>query len=129
MKMRLLHVALACSSEATSDRFFEGVLGLTKTRTKTLSPNLAAPLFGLEQEYELVYYGDDDVQFEVFLSDRADLVAKHVGHVCLEVDDVEELVARCKAIGVEVRRVKRGDSFVTFVADEDGNQFELKEKA
>jgi catechol 2,3-dioxygenase-like lactoylglutathione lyase family enzyme len=126
--MLLSHVALVRSSEEESDRFFEEVLGLPKTRSKTVSSDLAAQLFDLEEEYKLVYYGKEGVQFEVFLSERRDFVETHLGHVCLEVDDAEDLLARCAATNLRVRRVARDHSFVTFIQDEDGNLFEIKEK-
>src|SRR5262249_55419146 len=130
--MKLLHVALVRSSEAASDRFFQEVLGLARTRTKTAPAELCAPLFGRGEEHKLVYYGNEHLQFEVFLSDRGDFGdfgGGHLSHVCLEVDDAGELLARCAAAGCEVRRVVRGDSSVTFIADEDGNLFEIKERA
>lgn len=123
--MKLLHVALVRSSEAASDRFFQDVLGLAKTRTKTVSPELCAQLFGREEEHRLVYYGNEHLQFEVFVSGRGDFGQTHLGHVCLEVEDSRELLARCAAAGVEVRRAAQ----VIFVADEDGNLFEIKERA
>jgi catechol 2,3-dioxygenase-like lactoylglutathione lyase family enzyme len=127
--MKLLHMALARSSEAASDRFFQEVLGLSRTRTKTVPPDLCAALFGREEEHRLVYYGNDHLQFEVFLSDRGDFGTTHLSHVCLEVDDIGALLARCAAAGVEVRKVERGASSVIFLADEDGNLFEIKEQA
>ena len=126
--MKLLHVALVRSSEAASDRFFQAVLGLARTRTKTASPALCAQLFGREQEHQLVYSGNEHLQFEVFISGRADFAETHLGHVCLEVEDPQALLARCAAAGIEVRQAVQGDSRVTFVADEDGNLFEIKKR-
>lgn len=127
--MKLLHVALVRSSETASDRFFGEVLSLSKTGAKTAPAELCARLFGVEREHRMVYYGNEHLQFEVFLSDRRDFGAAHIGHVCLEVEDAQELLARCAAAGVEVRRAARGGSYVTFLADEDGNLFEIKERA
>jgi catechol 2,3-dioxygenase-like lactoylglutathione lyase family enzyme len=127
--MRLLHVALARSSEATSDRFFQEILGLARTRTKTVPAELCAPLFGRAEEHKLVYYGNENLEIEVFLSGRGDFAETHLGHVCLEVDNAGELLARCAAAGIEVRRAAvRGGSTVIFIADEDGNLFEIKER-
>ncbi|HBL26725.1 MAG TPA: hypothetical protein DD490_07815 [Acidobacteria bacterium] len=126
--MRLLHVALVRSCEAASDRFFQEVLGLARTRTKTASAALCAQLFGRAEEHRLVYYGNEHLQIEVFLTDRGDFAATHLGHVCLEVEDSAELLARCAAAGVEVRRVAQGESRVTFLADEDGNLYEIKQR-
>jgi catechol 2,3-dioxygenase-like lactoylglutathione lyase family enzyme len=49
--------------------------------------------------------------------------------VCLEVGDAEALLGRCGEAGLKVRKAPRGDSFVVFVEDEDGNLFEIKQKA
>jgi catechol 2,3-dioxygenase-like lactoylglutathione lyase family enzyme len=127
--MKLLHVALVRSSEAASDRFFEDVLGLARTRTKTAPAELCAELFDREREHRLVYYGNEHLQFEIFLSDRRDFGETHLSHVCLEVEDAGQLLARCAAAGIEVRKAVRGDSCVIFIADEDGNLFEIKGRA
>jgi len=127
--MNLLHVALVRSSEAASDRFFEEVLGLARTRTKTAPAELCAQLFGREQEHKLVYYGNGHVEIEVFLSGEGDFGPTHLSHVCLEVEDRGALLARCAAAGCAVRQFVRGDSTVTFIADQDGNLFEIKERA
>ena len=127
--MKLLHVALVRRSEAASDRFFQGVLGLARTRTKTVSAELSAQLFGREQEHQLVYYGNEHLEIEVFVSDRGDFAETHLGHVCLEVEDPQELLARCAAAGIAVRQAVRGSSSVIFIADEDDNLFEIKGRA
>jgi catechol 2,3-dioxygenase-like lactoylglutathione lyase family enzyme len=129
MTTRLNHVALVRRSESESDRFFQGVLGLEKTRSKTVSAELCCRLFDLGRDYRLVYYGDDQLQFEVFLSESRDFAGPHVGHVCLEVDDADALLAKCAAAGLKVRKAPRGDSFVVFVEDEDGNLFEIKQRS
>lgn len=128
--MKLLHVALVRSSEAASDRFFQDVLGLARTRTKTASAELCAQLFGREREHQIIYYGNEHLLFEVFVSEHGDFGESHLGHlghVCLEVGDARELLARCEAAGIEVRRAAQGA--VIFIADEDGNLFEIKERA
>lgn len=136
--MKLLHVALVRSSEAASDRFFQDILGLARTRTKTASAELCAQLFGRAREHQIVYYGNEHLLFEVFVSDRGDFGESrlgHLGHVCLEVGDTRELLARCAAAGIEVRRAvpgtggTGGGGAVIFIADEDGNLFEIKERA
>ena len=130
--MKLLHVALVRSSEAASDRFFQDILGLARTRMKTASAELCAQLFGREREHQIVYYGNEHLLFEVFVSDHGDFGESHLGHVCLEVGDTRELLARCAAAGIEVRRAvpgTGGGGAVIFIADEDGNLFEIKERA
>ncbi len=50
-----------------------------------------------------------------------------LAHVCLEVGDASGLAARCAAMGLEIREVARGERKVTFVVDEDGNLYEIKQ--
>ena len=44
--MKLIHIALACRSEAASDRFYQELLGLRKIRSKTIPSSLAEQIFG-----------------------------------------------------------------------------------
>jgi catechol 2,3-dioxygenase-like lactoylglutathione lyase family enzyme len=124
----LNHVALVRRSESASDLFFQGVLGLEKTRSKTVDADLCGRLFDLGHDYRLVYYGNERIQFEVFLSERPDFPGAHVGHVCLDVEDADGLVRKAEEAGLKVRKAPRGDSFVTFLEDEDGNLFEIKQR-
>jgi catechol 2,3-dioxygenase-like lactoylglutathione lyase family enzyme len=68
--MKLIHVALACRSEVNSDRFYQGLLGLPKIRSKTIPPSLAKQVFGREEEFRAIDYADESLHFEIFV-DRA----------------------------------------------------------
>ena len=48
--MQILHVGLACHSEAESDRFYQDLLGLSKQEPKTLSRDLAHAIFCVDLE-------------------------------------------------------------------------------
>ncbi len=125
--MRLNHVSLVCSSEANCDRFYGQLLHLEKLETKSITAELSAGIFQVNSPYDMLNYGDDRLKFEIFLSDRRDFVEKQIGHVCIDVDDLDQFLADCNALDVEVRRVPKGDSQVTFIADYDGNLFEIKQ--
>ena len=43
-----------------------------------------------------------------------------------EVKDREEFIRRCEAMHLEVNRIPKGDTLLTFVKDYDGNLFEIK---
>jgi catechol 2,3-dioxygenase-like lactoylglutathione lyase family enzyme len=125
--MKLNHVALICRSEQSADDFYEAVLGLKKTKAFVLSSDLTHRIFGIEREYRVLVYGNDKFTAEIFVSERPAELGTGLEHICLEVKDREEFVERCKAKGVEVNRVPKGDAMLTFVKDYDGNLFEIKE--
>ena len=125
--MRLNHVALVCSSEQSANDFYEAVLGLEIIKSWVLSEDLANEIFGMKRECQVLVYGNDRFTAEVFVA--ADFPGGEAGfeHVCLEVEDVEEFVRRCKARHVTMNRVRKGDRLLTFIKDYDGNLFEIKE--
>ena len=124
---KILHLALARTSEKTSDRFYVGLLGLEKRREKQVDAELCHALFGVARAHRLIDYAGDGVQFEVFLVPPGERPPAGVAHVCLEVGEAASLVARCQAAGLEVREVVRGERRVIFVVDEDGNLYEIKQ--
>ena len=140
--MQILHVGLACRSEAESDRFYRDLLGLSKQEPKTLSRDLANAIFGIDRELTMINYVGDDVRFEIFTTDTADDTADDtagdtgdnaaggtpgpIAHTCIAVDDLEAFLTRCRALDVEVARIPRGNYTVTFIKDYAGNLFEVK---
>ncbi len=127
--MILHHLALARTSEAASDRFYIDLLGLEKRREKQVDAELCHALFGVARAHRLIDYAGDGVQFEVFLVPPGEKPPAGVAHVCLEVGDAAGFVERCRAADLEIREVPRGERRVTFVVDEDGNLYEIKQRA
>jgi len=127
--MRLRHVALVYGSELSADRFLVDVLGLAKSQRKTLSRELARAIFDVDRELGMINYTNESLQIEVFVDGPQ--AAKPVGieHICFEVDGLASLLERCARAGIEVRRIPRGEGWVTFVRDAGGNLFEIKERA
>jgi len=134
--MQILHVGLACRSEAESDRFYQDLLGLSKQEPKTLSRDLANAVFGVDRQLIMINYVGDDVRFEIFITDTAGDTARKIpgdpsgpiAHTCLAVDDLEDFLTRCRALDVEVARIPRGNYTVTFIKDYAGNLFEVKDR-
>jgi len=126
--MRLLHAAVVSRSEPEADRFFGDLLGLEKTRRSELSAELADRLFGIEQGCPIVYYGSPELEIEVFMTGRPEVIEARIGHLCLEVVGRAELLERCAEMGFTVRQAPKGDYVIYFVEDGDGNLFEIKDK-
>ena len=126
--MKLRHVALTCSAEENADRLFVELLGLKKSEPKRLAPALAAAIFGTDAELVIINYLNDRIHFEVFIGGRPPGPVGRLDHVCLEVEEVETFLQRCRGLGMKVVQVPRGDALLTFIRDLDGNLFEIKGK-
>ena len=124
--MILRHVALTCSSEENSDRFFKNLLDLEKSEPKILPGSLAKAIFNIEAELVMINYRSQQVHFEIFISGDSENNIKQIGHVCLEVDDLETFLKKCRDLNVEMSQVPKGDRTLTFIRDYDGNIFEIK---
>ncbi|MEE8398167.1 MAG: VOC family protein [Desulfobacterales bacterium] len=123
--MILKHVALTCSSEENADRFYRDLLGLEKLNRKTLSAELSRQIFDLDMELPIINYANDQMHFEIFITDTLNVDDRKIAHTCIEVEDLKEFLARCRNIGGTIRQVPKGDKTVTFIADPDGNLFEV----
>ena len=124
--MILKHVALVCGSEENSDKFYEQLLGLTKLNSKTLPRDLSMQIFDLDSELTIINYADDNIHFEIFIDHRDSLNNQKIEHVCLEVEDLAVFLSKCRTMGVKVLQIPKGDKFLTFIRDYDGNLFEIK---
>ncbi|MAE76915.1 MAG: hypothetical protein CMJ85_08615 [Planctomycetes bacterium] len=127
--MDFIHVGLVSQSEEHADRFFGELLGLPKTKKSQLPRAVTEGLFGVDQDCDLVYYGDAGLVFEVFVMGWSEPCERRVSHTCIEVADLAALLERCREMGFEVREVAKGDKVVVFIADADGNLFEMKQRA
>jgi len=124
--MILRHLALTCSSEERSDKFYKNLLGLQKSEPKTIPPTLSKALFDLDSELKLINYRNEYLHFEIFFTDHNTSSVRRIEHVCLEVDDLAEFLEKCRTLQVKIVQVPRGNKLLTFVSDDDGNLFEIK---
>lgn len=125
--MKVRHYGLACRSEQTADRFYEKFLGLKKSEPKTVSAALCKAVFGLARDLAVLNYAGEGVSFEVFVHEGEPSAARSPNHICLEVENLEAFLERCRTMDVPVIRVPRGEQWITFIRDFDGNLFEIKE--
>jgi catechol 2,3-dioxygenase-like lactoylglutathione lyase family enzyme len=124
--MILRHIALTCSSEERSDKFYKNLLGLQKSDPKTIPPSLSKALFDINSELKIINYLDDFLHFEIFITRHNTSGIRRIEHVCLEVDDLAEFLEKCRTLQVKIIQVPRGEKLLTFVSDADGNLFEIK---
>ena len=127
--MRISHVALVSGSEEKANRFYKEALGLKELRSAVIPAGLSKSLFGINREFKVVDFGNEEMKFEVFIANgEREVPSKKLDHVCLEVENREVLLKKCEEMGFEVLRVPKGDSLVIFLKDAAHNLFEIKEK-
>jgi catechol 2,3-dioxygenase-like lactoylglutathione lyase family enzyme len=124
--MILRHVALTCSSEKNSDRFYKDLLGLKKSEPKNLPEPLSKAIFKVDAELLMIHYQGKAVHFEIFITDYPVSNSRRIDHVCLEVDDLKRFLQKCRNLDVEISQIPRGERTLTFIRDFDGNIFEIK---
>jgi catechol 2,3-dioxygenase-like lactoylglutathione lyase family enzyme len=125
--MRLKHVALVCTSEEKSDKFYQGLLGLKKSEPKTLPSALSKSIFNLDSELVIISYLNEHLHFEIFITDCSKDSTSQIEHYCLEVGNLEDFINKGRILGVEIAQIPKGDSTLTFIKDFDGNLFEIKD--
>jgi len=125
--MRLHHAVTVCISQENAERFYEGILGLKKTKTSELNEDLSKALFGVARECRIVLYENEDFAIEVFMEGLIQAKANPFEHICLEVENREGFLKKCQTSGLSVKRIPKGDSLLVFIEDYDGNLFEIKE--
>ena len=126
--MKLLHVGLAASSQERADRFYADLLGLEKAEPKTLPAEIGRALFGVDHELTILNYTGPAAHFEVFVCPAAATPATRIEHACIAVENLSGFLRRCETAEVEIIRVPKGESLITFIKDADGNLFEIKEQ-
>jgi catechol 2,3-dioxygenase-like lactoylglutathione lyase family enzyme len=126
--MNLQHVGLTCSSGENADKFYEVLLGLKKSAPKILPASLSKAIFNIDSELTVVNYMNESVHFEIFIHSHHQSNDSRIDHVCLEVKDLREFLQQCRSLNVKFVQVPKGESMITFVSDDDGNLFEMKQK-
>ena len=124
--MILRHIALTCSSEEKSDKFYKSLLGLHKSEPKTIPPALSKALFDINSELKIINYLNEYLHFEIFFISDTNSSVRRIEHVCLEVDDLEAFVEKCRTLQVKIVQVPKEGKLLTFISDDDGNLFEIK---
>ena len=120
------HIALQYSDRKKADIFFNKILGLNLIKTFTLSKELSNDIFDIKEEVIVDVYSNKYAYFEVFITNIE--TQYNFEHTCLEVENIEEFLKRCKKYKIEPKYVKKGDRFLLFIRDFSNNLYEIKEK-
>ena len=126
--MNVRHYGLACRSEETADRFYRDCLRMKKLDRRTVGAALSQAFFGIPSDLTVLNYSGDGIYFEVFIHEGKASAAPSPAHICLEIDGLEAFLERCRGMDVPVIRVPRGEQWIAFIKDYDGNLFEVKER-
>jgi catechol 2,3-dioxygenase-like lactoylglutathione lyase family enzyme len=119
-------MALTCSSEKKSDRFYKNLLGLEKSEPKILPMPLSKAIFNVDSELMMINYQGEQVHFEIFISGHSINDGRQIEHVCLEVNDLQNFLKKCRDLDIEISQIPKGDRTLIFIRDYDGNLFEIK---
>jgi catechol 2,3-dioxygenase-like lactoylglutathione lyase family enzyme len=120
------HASCVYRSAEAADRVLGDCLGMHHLRTFTLAAEAAGALFLVDRATEVMVFGTDRRLLEaIILPDHR--TEGSAAHICVTVEDLVATLRRCRTNGLEVRSTTVGDHDVFFVADADGNLFELKQ--
>jgi hypothetical protein len=122
----LKHVALQYSEKKQADMFFSKILGLQLKKTFTISKDLTFEIFGIKEEILIVVYENENACFEIFITNKKN--ESNFEHTCIQINNKEEFIERCKKYGIKPSFVKKGEKTLLFIKDFAGNLFEIKEK-
>jgi negative regulator of genetic competence, sporulation and motility len=122
----LQHVAIQYPEKKKAEMFFTKVLELSIVKTFTVSEELSKQIFGISEDVEVVVYGNNNTKFEVFITQKKS--SQFFEHICIEVENKDDFVKKCKKYGLKPFFVKKGERDLLFVRDFAENLYEIKEK-
>ena len=95
---RIAHVGIALASIDSQLPFFRDVLGMPPVELSDSDGARIAAVAAGESLVELLEPEGDDTPIGKFLSRRG----PGIHHICFAVDDLDEMLDRCRAAGVEL---------------------------
>jgi catechol 2,3-dioxygenase-like lactoylglutathione lyase family enzyme len=126
--MKIEHIAIASNSEVESDKFFDKLLGLKKIRSFIVSEDLMEKFFNVKKEHQLIRYENDDLSFEIIITDDDTKCNDTFTHICLLVEDKEDFIIKASNLGFTTIKIPRNNSegFYYFIRDSFRNLYEIK---
>jgi len=126
-KIQYIHTGITSSCIENADRFFSGILGMTKSEPKETPAPVCNTLFGIQEAITRVNYTGEQCQFEVFIrrTDKTDIPV--IAHTCIAVPDLKIFLDTCRTGNIEIKEFNTGAKNITFIKDYDGNLYELQQ--
>ena len=125
-KIKLSHVAISYNDKEKADIFFTKILNLSIQKSFNLTSDLSEKIFGIKKDIDIIVYGDENIQFEVFINKSFD--NKGYNHICIEVENKQQFIDSCLRYDLKPFIVKKGEKNLLFTRDFSGNLYEIKEK-
>ena len=123
-EINIQHVAVECSDQQSSDRFFTTTLGIPKIKSTILSKELSAAIFGINKNVPIEIYDNGKTRFEVFINTTRSKPTYN--HICIEMDNKSDFITQCKQQGLDPFFVEKEGKQLLFVRDFSNNLYEVK---
>ncbi len=126
--MKIDHIAVTSNSEKESDKFFCDLLELKRIKTFTVSEELSQKFFGVKKSHKVVRYQNESFGAEVFINEKESKAKDVFTHICIIIQNRDQLIKRAMEFGFETIKVPRNDSdsYYLFLKDSFGNRYEIK---
>lgn len=127
--MKIEHIAIAVNSESDSDKFFINLLGLKKIKSFIVPIELTKPFFESNKEQLIIRYEAENTVIEAFVTHDKSKAKDKFTHVCLLINNRDDIVKKATKMGFKAVKVPRKDSdnYYLFIHDSYGNKYEIKE--
>ncbi len=123
--IKIAHIALQYKDKKKAEIFFCKILGLNKEKWFTLLAGMANLIFNINRDVDVILYSDNNVLFEIFFTEKETNVTYE--HICLNVENKEEIINLCNKYGVEIKNIKKENKELLFIKDFNGYIYEIKE--
>lgn len=129
MEPKVDHFAVAANTKKQADKFFNGLLGLKKTREFEVNAEKMEKFFGVKKTTQLVRYENDKVAAEIFITEDKSKANDLFTHQCIIVNDKDKFLWKAETLGYEITKVPREEknSYYLFIKDSFGNIYEIKD--
>jgi catechol 2,3-dioxygenase-like lactoylglutathione lyase family enzyme len=126
MSLSLNHIALWSSSEKNANTFFTDLLGFTFLYKFHATRTIIEDIFSINRPMNILVFGNDSLKIEIFINDQLQYDHHPINHICLNVDNIDDIFNRAKQYKLPRKVIKRDNRNIFFIKDFDGNLFELK---
>ncbi len=123
--MKLKHIALNIQKKEELVDFYENILGFHLVHQYELNATFAQKIFGIDTQTDVFIYSNFTIDIELFI--LPEKTKKGFAHICVETEDRDILVERCKKGGYQIIKIEREEKEdLIFIIDNAENKFELK---
>ncbi|SRR6056297_113956 len=123
--MMLEHIAITVNGSDEIINFYQNILGMEEGRNFVLDKSLSAKIFGVNKNLPVYLMQRDDLVLEIFIYKQN---LQSVNHLCISVDNRENLTKKLQEKGYETIIIEREQPDLVFIKDKSGNIFEIKQR-